>query len=189
MLRSILRLTRAPARLIAVGAVLSTTAAAQQSELSISPFVSFRPSGGNSPLAGLALTIGGASGFAIRGSGHLALDPTNTSGALGTTSTRPWGADADAVLFLGGRSWNGSRSFAPFAFAGIGTSGTSTQTYESNRSNWSYGAGATIPLAGAIDLFGESRWRMSEFVLPTAADSPSPTTEFRFGMSFHVGGR
>jgi len=183
--RSILKLACAPAILAAIG---STSVAAQQSDLLISPFIAFNSSGTATRFAGLALTLGGGSGLSIRGSGHLALNGTTPS-VVGNGIDRPWAADADAVLSFGGRSYTGSRSFAPFVFAGIGTSGTSTQSYESRRSNWSYGAGANVPLAGSIDLFGESRWRMSEFVLPTAADSPSPTTEFRVGLTFHVGSR
>jgi hypothetical protein len=183
--RSILKLAVAPATLVAA---LSATAAAQQSNLMISPFVSFASTGNATRFAGLALSLGGSSGLSIRGSGHLALNGT-TASVFGTGTDRPWGADADAVFTFGGHSFTGSRSFAPFVFTGIGTSGISTQNYESRRSNWSYGAGANVPLAGSVDLFGEARWRMSEFVLPTAPDSPSPTTEFRAGVSFHVGSR
>ena len=182
MFRSIIKMACAPA---ALAAVVSTSAAAQ-SDLMISPFVSFHSTGASTRFAGLALTFGG-SALAIRGSGHLALNGTTPS-LVGSGTDRPWAADADAVLSFGGHSFSGSRGFAPFAFAGIGTSGASTQNYESRRSNWSYGAGANVPLAGAVDLFGEARWRMSEFVLPTAPDSPSPTTEFRAGLTFHVGG-
>ena len=76
----------------------------------------------------------------------------------------------------------------PFVFAGIGTSGYDSGGSNAFRNNWSYGAGATIPLGGALDVFGEARWRMSRFVLPTATLAPSPTNEFRVGLSFHVGG-
>lgn len=183
MFRSILKVASAPAILLAI----ASTSAAAQSDLLISPFVSFHSTGAATRFAGLALTLGGGSGLAIRGSGHLALNGTTPS-IVGNGTNRPWAADADAVLSFGGHSFTGARSFAPFAFAGIGTSGTSTENYESRRSNWSYGAGANVPLAGAVDLFGEARWRMSEFVLPTAPDSPSPTTEFRVGLTFHVGG-
>jgi hypothetical protein len=184
-------LTPARIRVTLTAAALATAAnvvAAQQPALSISPFMSFVRDGGTSPLAGLALTLGGSSGFAIRGSGHLALNSANGSSAFAASDARPWGADADAVLFIGGRSSNGVRSFAPFAFVGVGTSGTDAQNYESNRSNWSYGAGASIPLAGAVNLFGESRWRMSEFVLPTSQSAPATTNELRVGLTFHVGG-
>ena len=183
MFRSILRVALAPASLLAVQ---STHAAAQQSDFLVSPFISFSNNGAATRFAGLALTLGAGSGLSIRGSGHLALNGTTPS-IVGNGTDRPWAADADAVMSFGGHGFSG-RSFAPFLFAGIGTSGASTQNYEARRSNWSYGAGANVPLAGSIDLFGESRWRMSEFVLPTAADSPSPTTEFRVGLTFHVGG-
>ena len=48
--------------------------------------------------------------------------------------------------------------------------------------------GELEPLGGAIDVFGESRWRMSQFVLPTARYAPSPVNEFRVGISLHFGG-
>jgi len=51
---------------------------AQQSDITISPFVSFLPTAGASPLAGLALTLGG-NGLGLRGSGHIALDNSNNA--------------------------------------------------------------------------------------------------------------
>ncbi|MGE5733420.1 MAG: C40 family peptidase, partial [Gemmatimonas sp.] len=108
---------------------------------------------------------------------------------LYTTNTfRPWGAAADIVLFLGGHFYGGySRSLAPFVFAGVGMSGTDSTGQNVTHSNWSYGVGATVPLGSAVELFGESRWRMPRYVLPTASLAPSPTTELRFGLSFHIG--
>lgn len=166
-------------------------AMAQRSDLSVSPFVSFLPTVGSNPLAGLALTLAGDGGFGIRASGHLSLENTNrsTSVSLSNSTMRPWGADADAILSIGGRAFGGSnRTFAPFVFAGIGTAAKDSGGFRVQRSNWSYGVGASLPLAGAIDIFGESRWRMSRYVLPTSSMAPSPTQEFRVGVSFHVGG-
>ncbi|MFI5227695.1 MAG: hypothetical protein ACHQWU_01425 [Gemmatimonadales bacterium] len=169
------------------GLCLATGAAGAQSELSVSPFMAVLPAGGASPLAGLALTLGGAqSGFALRASGNLALQNSNTT-LFNTGGTyRPWGVDADAMLFLGGRGYR-QPSLAPFLFAGLGTESTDSLGYNARQSNWSYGAGLQVPLGSAIAIFGESRWRMSRFMLPTASDAPSPTTEFRFGMTFRVG--
>jgi hypothetical protein len=96
---------------------------------------------------------------------------------------RPWGADVDALFTVGSRG-----GIMPFVFAGIGTSGYDSGGSNAFRNNWSYGAGATIPLGGVLDVFGEARWRMSRYVLPTATLAPSPTNEFRVGLSFHVGG-
>jgi cell wall-associated NlpC family hydrolase len=159
---------------------------AQQSDVSVSPFISFLPASGASPLAGLAIALAGTSGLALRASGHLALENSNTSAFYGANTFRPWGADADVVLFLGGHSYGGySRSLAPFVFAGVGVAGNDSTGQNVRHNNWSYGAGARIPLGSAIDLFGESRWRMSQFVLPTA--SLAPSTELRFGLSFHIG--
>ena len=156
-------------------------AMAQQSNVTISPFVSFLPSAGTSPLAGLALTLAGNGGFGLRASGHMALDNSNNAFA-NPGSIRPWGADADAVFNLG------SRGFTPFVFAGLGLTSADSLGYRTTHHNWSYGAGATLPLSSAIGVFGEARWRMSSYVLPTANVAPSPTNEIRVGMSFRVGG-
>lgn len=170
----------------AVGSALlasAQSAIAQQSDVSITPFISFLPSAGTSPLAGLALTLAGNGGFGLRASGHLALENSKSSGFGMSGGLRPWGADADALFMLGSRG-----GLMPFVFAGIGTSGRDSLGYNAMHSNWSYGAGATLPLGNAIDIFGEARWRMSRYVLPTATYAPSPTNELRAGLSFHVGG-
>lgn len=164
--------------------------AAQQSDLAISPFVSFLPSAGTNPLAGLALTLAGDAGFGIRASAHLALENYNNDVGFGTSNAfRPWGADVDAILSLGGRSFGGtSRGLAPFVFAGVGTATSDTNGFRQTHGNWSFGAGLAIPLASALDVFGESRWRMSRYVLPTASLAPSPRQEIRAGLSLHFGG-
>ena len=173
---------------LAIAAIPFCTLTAQQSDLAISPFVSFLPSAGASPLAGLALTIAGNSGLGLRGSAHLSLQDPNDNTQFDSFATyRPWGADADLLLSIGGRAFGGNnRTFAPFVFAGIGTSGSDSTGRTVMKSNWSYGAGVSIPLGTALDVFAESRWRMSEYVLPTAQLAPMPTTELRFGLSFHV---
>jgi len=92
------------------------------------------------------------------------------------------------VLFLGRAMGGYDRSIAPFVFAGVGVSGNDDIGTTDTHNNWSYGAGLTVPLGSAIDLFGESRWRMSRYVLPTAQFAPSPTTELRVGLTIHLGG-
>jgi hypothetical protein len=154
---------------------------AQQSDITISPFVSFLPTAGTSPLAGLALTLAGNGGFGLRASAHMALDNSNNAFA-NPGSIRPWGGDADAVLGLG------SHGFSPFVFTGLGLTSADSLGYRTTHHNWSYGAGAALPLSNAIGLFGEMRWRMSRYVLPTANVAPSPTHEIRLGVSFKVGG-
>jgi cell wall-associated NlpC family hydrolase len=173
---------------IAAALLTPSLAAAQQSDLAISPFVSFLPAVGGNPLAGLAFTLAGNGGLGLRGSAHVALDNSPNSGLGASSSIRPWGADADAVFSLG-RAFGGySRGLAPFVFAGIGTAATDSVGLRITRTNWSYGAGAAIPLGRVVDIFGEARWRMSRYVLPTAASAPTPTNEIRVGLSFHVGG-
>jgi cell wall-associated NlpC family hydrolase len=184
------KLASIAAFLAAAVATPCSLALAQQSDVTISPFVSFLPATGASPLAGLAIALAGNGGLALRGSGHLALESSNASTFYGTNTFRPWGADADVMFFLGGHSSGGfNRGFSPFVFAGVGVSGNDSLGQSITHNNWSYGAGATIPLGSAIEVFGESRWRMSRYVLPTASVAPSPTNELRVGLSFHVGSR
>jgi len=172
----------------AASATPCSLAMAQQSDVTISPFVSFLPATGASPLAGLAIALAGNGGLALRGSGHLALENSTGSSFYGANTFRPWGADADVVFSLGGHSYGGyNRGFSPFVFAGVGVSGNDSLGQNVTHNNWSYGAGATIPLGSAIAVFGESRWRMSRYVLPTASLAPSPTNELRFGLSFRIG--
>jgi hypothetical protein len=178
---------RLPQLLLAGIAAPVVAASAQRSELSVTPFVSFLPSTGASPLAGLALTLGGTSGLAFRASGNFALQNTNDAAAV-STNTRPWGADADALIYFGGHNNGNSRSIAPFVFTGVGVEGVQNVVNTTTRNDWSYGFGANVPMGRSIDLFGEARWRMTEFVLPTAQDAPARTNELRFGLSFAVGG-
>jgi photosystem II stability/assembly factor-like uncharacterized protein len=74
-------LSAARAATVSLGAiaVAAIPAAAQQSDLSISPFVAFLPSAGTSPLAGLALTLAGNGGLGVRASAHLALENNNNN--------------------------------------------------------------------------------------------------------------
>jgi cell wall-associated NlpC family hydrolase len=160
---------------------------AQQSNMSVSPFVTILPTTGSNPLAGLALTLAGDAGFGLRASGQMALESQN-NGSLSLNNTRrPWAADADAILPVGRTLFGGlGRTFSPFVFAGIGTATSDSLGYRVRTNNWSYGAGASLPLGRAIDIFGEARWRMSRYVLPTSAMAPTPSQEFRVGVSFHV---
>src|SRR5438552_1735863 len=111
-----LRSSRWPALgFAAIVAIPITSAAAQQSDLSVSPFIGFLPSAGTSPLAGLALTLGGSGAFALRGSANLALENSNTGATGSNGRIRPWGVDADAMFLFGGRGRGSySRSIQPF---------------------------------------------------------------------------
>jgi len=173
-------LARALSSALIVLPAVATLGRAQQSDLSIGPFLSYLPSSGASPLAGLALTIASGS-IAFRGSGHLSLE--DRSSLSSDNRMRPWGADADLLLMSPSR-----RSLSPFVFAGVGTSAADSDGFRVQQHGWSYGAGLSVPLGGALDVFGEMRYRMSSFVLPTAYEAPSPRQELRVGMSFHVGG-
>jgi len=161
-----------------------------QSSVAISPFVSYIPSAERNPLAGLALTFGGTTGLALRGSAALSISNPD-SNSSGNGGYRPWSADADALLFLGGLGGGAtvfSHTLAPYLFSGIGLAGGDSSGVNVVHNGWSYGAGATIPLGLDADVFAEARWRMNQYVLPTAQGAPDSRSEFRFGLSFHVGG-
>ena len=172
-------------RLIAsalVAAAASTSEArAQQSDVSIGAFLSYLPTLSSSPLAGLALTLANGP-MGLRASGHLSLEDRDASAT--TRTARSWGADADALLALGGY---GGSTLIPFVFAGVGTSVADADGIRDRQQGWSYGAGLSIPLGSALDIWAETRQRMSRFVLPTAYEAPTPRTELRFGLSFHMG--
>ena len=160
---------------------------AQGSDASIGAFVSMPSASGAARLAGLGLTLAGRPGFAFRATGRIALKTTNTRTVGSETRTRPWGADLDAVFALSGRPFGSyNRSIATFAFVGIGASAIDTLVERVIDKSWSYGLGTLIPLGSALDVFAESRWRISEFVLPTAKPKPTRMKDWRFGMSLHL---
>ena len=184
---SVVRVAASLALLAAIAPVHAAHAQ-RQSGLSVSPFVSYVPSAGVNPLAGLGLALTGG-GFGLRASADVALENDQSySVPSAPGSMRPWGADADLLLFLGGRGSVLSDLLEPFLFAGLGTAHTNVNGFDDHQNNWSYGFGLSIPFGSAIDVFGESRWRMSQFMLPTASNAFAPTTELRAGIAFHVGG-
>jgi hypothetical protein len=152
-----------------------------QSSVTISPFMSYVSGAAYNPFAGVALTSGGAPGLALRGSAATSIEDPDTA-RINNGRIRPWNIDADAILFLGG-----ARSLAPYLFAGIGLTSVDSSGVEVVNDGWSYGVGASLPLGTSASAFGEGRWRMSRYVLPTAPLAPSPTGEVRFGLSFHIG--
>lgn len=176
----------------AVGALgLPLLSAAAQSNVTVSPFASYVPSAAVNPLAGFGLTFGGTTGLALRSSAQLSIsNPDSAAAARG--GNRPWGADADLMLFLGGLGRGYTvfdRTLNPYVFSGIFLMGAADSLSRNSTENgWSYGLGATIPLGLHADIFGEARWRMPKYVLPTSDDAPDSKSEIRFGLSFHVGG-
>ncbi|HYC51817.1 MAG TPA: hypothetical protein VEB19_11960 [Gemmatimonadaceae bacterium] len=170
--------------------VTPVVAATGQSSVTVSPFVSYIPSAATNPLAGFALTFGGTTGLALRSGAEMSISNPPID-SLSAGGYRPWGADADVMLFLGGLGGGAtvfSRSLSPYAFAGIGMMGGDSAGTNVVRHGWSYGLGAAIPLGLHADVFAEARWRMSEYVLPTSQGAPDSKSAMRFGLSFHVGG-
>jgi cell wall-associated NlpC family hydrolase len=166
----------------------STPTAAQTPGVSLSPFVTFLPTGSATPSAGLSMTVSGGP-IALRAGGHLSLEERNSlPGVSSPMVMRPWGADADALAFLESYSYGGKIAFTPYALIGVSTSVVDTAARRFDRQGWSYGGGLTMPMGKAVGLFGETRWRISEFVLPSADHAPPATREFRVGLSFRVGG-
>lgn len=172
-------------------AMTPVLAAGAQSSVAVSPFVSYIPSAATNPLAGFALTFGGTTGLALRSSAEMSVSTPRVDSAAATGGYRPWGVDADAMLFLGGLGGGATvfnRALAPYVFAGIGMTGADSAGTNVVQHGWSYGAGATIPLGFHAGLFGEVRWRLPEYVLPTSDGAPDSKSSMRFGLSFSVGG-
>lgn len=172
-------------------AMTPVLAAGAQSSVAVSPFVSYIPSAATNPLAGFALTFGGTTGLALRSSAEMSVSTPRVDSAAATGGYRPWGVDADAMLFLGGFGGGATvfnRALSPYVFAGIGMTGRDSAGRNVVGHGWSYGAGATIPLGFHAGIFGEVRWRLSEYVLPTSDGAPDAKSSMRFGLSFNVGG-
>lgn len=162
---------------------------AQQSDISISPSLSF-PANGGTRAGGLALTLAGSPGFALRASGYMHSGARSADTVTATTRLPRWTADADAVFALAGRPFGSrNRTAASYGFVGMGQSPVDSATVRMINENWSYGVGTLVPLGSVVDIFAEWRWRMSKLVLPTAGPKPPRSKELRFGMSFHLARR
>jgi hypothetical protein len=176
--------------LVAAAALIASPilAAAGQSSVAVSPYVALIPSATSNPLAGFSLAFGGTTGLALRSGAHLSInnpEPTGTQGVY-----RPWGADADGMLFLnglGGGATVWERPLAPYVFAGVGLTGGDSAGANVVQHSWSYGVGANLALGRDVDIISEARWRLHQYMLPTAKNAPDSKSEFRFGLSFHVG--
>ena len=172
----------------AVVAVTVSTVTAQQPGVSLSPFVTFLPDPGASPLVGLSIGIAGGP-LALRAGGHLSLEERGAM-ASSAVATRPWGADADALIHLESYTSGERVVFTPYVFVGVSAGAIDSGAFNIVRQGWSYGGGATIPIGGggALHAFGELRWRMSQFVMPNSESARPATREARLGLSFRVGG-
>jgi hypothetical protein len=177
------RFRRTAACLSVLIATPTIFAAAQQSDYAITPFVSFLSATGKTPLAGIDLTLSGNPEMAIRMSGRTAFR-TMSADALAAGPRMPhWAFDTDIAMPLSGRPFGTSRGVATFSFIGLGLAATDSAASRAVRKNWSYGLGAVVPLGSVIEMFGDSRWRIQKFVLPTA--HPTRERELRLGLSFH----
>jgi len=176
--------------LVAAAALIASPilAAFGQSSVAVSPFVALVPSATSNPLAGFSLTFGGTTGLALRSGAELSINNPEPTGSQGVY--RPWGADADGMLFLGGLGGGATvfeRPLAPYLFAGVGFTGGDSAGKNVVQHSWSYGVGANLALGRDVDIISEVRWRLPEYMLPTAKNAPDSKSEFRCGLSFHVG--
>src|SRR4029078_3644294 len=98
-----LRLQPLPSLGVAALAAALGTASAQQTGVTLSPFVTFLPTGSASPMAGLSIAVAGGT-LALRGGGHLSLQEKSAT-ASNAVTMRPWGLDADAMAYLSSYSY------------------------------------------------------------------------------------
>jgi NlpC/P60 family len=183
----VLRFSICPALGAAAIAASLATAGAQQPDVSLSPFVTFLPTGSAGPMTGLAITFTGGS-LALRAGAHISLqDRSGISATSAAANLRLWGADADAIAYLESFKYRERIALTPYVLTGVSTAAIDSGAWRLYRQGWSYGGGAAVPLGSALGLFGEWRWRMSRFVMPNAHDAPIPTSEIRIGATFHIG--
>ena len=169
--------------------VAGAVSGAQQSNVTLSPFVNFLPVGNAQPMAGMAFTV--SDGFvALRFGGQMSPQRRAAASTQSSTAvTRLWAADADALVQLENLSYGDLLTFSPYVFVGASAFAADSGAVRINRPGWSYGSGLSLPLGSVVEMLGEFRWRMSRFVSPQASDAPRPAGEARFGIAFRVGGR
>lgn len=183
-----LRFSICPAFGVAAVAASLAAAGAQQPDVTLSPFLTFLPAGSAGPMTGLALGVAGGP-FAIRASGHISVRDRSSLAAANTpATTKPWGADVDAIAYLESFNYSPRITFTPYGFAGLSTAAVDSGVIRVRQQGWSYGAGMALPLGSAVGVFSEWRWRMNKFVLPRSNDAPDPANEVRVGVTFRVGG-
>src|SRR5947207_10686611 len=127
--------------------------AAQQSDYAITPFVSFLAATGKTPLAGVDLTLSGNPEMAIRMSGRTAFRSMSADALAAGPRMPHWAFDTDIAVPLTGRAFGTSRGVATFGFVGFGVAATDSAASRNVRKNWSYGAGAAVPLGSVVEMF------------------------------------
>src|SRR5262249_48986430 len=137
---------RASKPLLIVVAASVATVHAQQPGVSLSPSVSFLRSGETGPLAGL--TLGVTDGpVSVRAGGQFSMrERTALSTAATPLVTRPWSADADALLYFARSESQVPLRLAPYVFTGVGIATTDSGQLRVQHQGWSYGAGAAMPV-------------------------------------------
>jgi NlpC/P60 family len=184
----VLRFSQCSAVGVMALAASAVVVGAQQPDINVTlnPFVTLMPRT-SGPMTGLAITLAGGP-LAIRAGGHISLQERGAAGATNAAAaTRPWGADADALAYLESFTYGDFVRFTPYVFTGVSTAAVDSGSLRLVHQGWSYGGGMALPIGSVVGLFGEMRWRMSRFVLPDAADAPTPVSEVRLGVAFRIG--
>lgn len=136
-------------------------------------------------LGGLTLsTFSGPLGVRLNGGLHFTERQPDEFHRRSRIGIGAWTADADLVIApfrpLGGPS--------PYGFVGIGGQGVRFPDLpDSSLATWSYGAGLTLPLAGALSLDGDARYRRpldDDRVLPGGF---ARDWEYRLGLTIGFG--
>src|SRR5262245_4393882 len=122
----------------AVAAAIAVSGA-QEPNTTLSPFVGFLPGGNPETMTGLAIAFTHGA-IAVRGDAHISLRESGAANAATAATIRPWGADADALVYLQPLTYADHVTFTPYLFTGVGTTAVDSGTTRVTQHGWSFGS-------------------------------------------------
>jgi cell wall-associated NlpC family hydrolase len=136
-------------------------------------------------LGGLSFsTFSGPIGVRLNGGLHFTEREPNAFRRSSKIGVGAWTADADLVL----APFRTFASLSPYAFIGVGGQGVRFPDLpDSSLATWSLGGGLTVPLAGALSLDGDARYRRPLDDNRLFPSGYSHDWEYRLGFSIGFG--
>jgi cell wall-associated NlpC family hydrolase len=159
-------------------------------EVEIAPFGSWNRGLAEAPaMVGLATTwYPGALGLRVSGAVDAPSSPLAPVLPYARSSTLgAWSGDVDMVL-SGRRAGVPLGSLDLLVFTGLGAHGLrGADGSAATAMAWSYGGGASLPLASRLSVALEARYRLTQEREEAAGPGPGPGWEFRSGLALRLG--